>query len=302
VWLSRQCVNDLCQTNPIYLFSSFSIDCSGSDKIEYRCNGNNLEKRITKKLCLADQNKCGEQAGNWELVTACGTGTCNAVEQRCIPAEPHCTSQCSQGQKQCTVTPDGKNGWQSCVYDTQGGCWKWSSRLALCDGMDCVNGECVQRCQPNNYKACYSGSLYWFNSCNQRGDLFQNCGNSTEEDYICKDNILKKRILRDACINNKCDRQISDYEVVTICSQNTYCDVTQKKCVPLCTTHASRRCEGNAVYYYNSCGQREEQVEDCSSHDALTNEYRCDPNGANWTQVKKQKGVCGTNQCNIEFE
>jgi len=60
-----------------------------------------------------------------------------------------------------------------------------------------------------------------------------------------------------------------------------------------CTPHAYKQCYNNDVYWYDSCGNREEKAEECGES-SWTNDYRC---SGNWVQRKYVERGCQNAQC-----
>jgi len=60
-----------------------------------------------------------------------------------------------------------------------------------------------------------------------------------------------------------------------------------------CTPHAYKQCYNNDVYWYDSCGNREEKAEECGES-SWTNDYRC---SGNWVQRKYIERGCQNAQC-----
>ncbi|MCX6791389.1 MAG: hypothetical protein NTV62_04370, partial [Candidatus Gribaldobacteria bacterium] len=322
VWLSRQCVNDVCQTNPISLYSNFSITCSGADKVEYRCSWNNLEKRITKtnSICLTDQNKCGDQVGNWELVKTCGSGTCDFVKQDCIsaPITPPVTPQCiANDHKSCDngdvywfdscnvrgalVKDCGSNVVEDyiCSLDNKLQKRTLSDTCSgkVCDQLisgyltvlDCNVGnlncdvtqkKCVNFCTAHNYQKCDNNSIYYYNACGVREEAVKNCSDldSVTSELRCNPsgtNWVQVKKIKGVCSGND-----------TVCSTNTewsdykQCD-SQQTCnsgqcvgkIDVCKAKSYTACYSGSLFWFSSCDRAEVFYQDCQ--DEATNEYRC---------------------------
>ncbi|MBT9169071.1 MAG: hypothetical protein DDT19_02423 [Syntrophomonadaceae bacterium] len=65
------------------------------------------------------------------------------------------------------------------------------------------------------------------------------------------------------------------------------------KKIPTCTSHYTKRCSDNDLYWYDSCGKREEKYQECGS-DYWTENYRC---SRNWVQREKLLKGCASNAC-----
>ena len=60
-----------------------------------------------------------------------------------------------------------------------------------------------------------------------------------------------------------------------------------------CTSHFSQQCYNNDLYWYDSCGSRQELYQDCGD-DSWTNNYQC---SGNWQQRQKTDRGCSNNAC-----
>lgn len=66
-------------------------------------------------------------------------------------------------------------------------------------------------------------------------------------------------------------------------------------CVPICASHSSSSCYDNDVYWYNSCGTREEKKQECYSERAgWSPEYRC---SGDWQQRNYRYVGCSGSSC-----
>ena len=159
-------------------------------------------------------------------------------------------------------------------------------------GQNCTNGVCVAACVP---KTC-SGLGY---GC---GSVSDGCGN-TLNCGVCSAN--------ETCANNKCVANcvpktcaaLGDYECGSWsngCSATVSCGAcgagktcSNGKCVADCAVHSSKKCDSGKLYWYNSCGVKEDLFQDCGT-DILTDNYRC---GGNWTQRETTVAGCSNDVC-----
>ncbi|KKP31523.1 MAG: hypothetical protein UR22_C0022G0015, partial [Parcubacteria group bacterium GW2011_GWC2_32_10] len=217
-----------------------------------------------------------------------------------------------------------------------------------------INNVIAAECVPFAFKACASGSVYWFDSCNNIHDIYQycplnqscedsqckpvacstnaNCGTETTVGgSFCQGNYVFQKYNTPTCINpgqlnaycsdvlNK--RMIESCAVEQICSSGacitTQCSIltslvvnfvntsgiynisydvncngnvdledifilpwlTEAQCDKklndpynsCCQSHASKKCDGNSVYWYNSCGKKQELVETCTANQLCEN-------------------------------
>ena len=97
-------------------------------------------------------------------------------------------------------------------------------------GKTCQNGACVQRqCTPNSQKRCDGNSIYWYDSCNNKGNLF----------YDCNQNSFRKR-----CNDAKC-----------CFPGNLFCYTPPQQCQDACNP-GEKRCKSDNSGY-----------EECSDND-----------------------------------
>lgn len=131
-----------------------------------------------------------------------------------------------------------------------------SQQQTVCaNNQTCSNGACVNNqtgnitcssnadCGANGYTGsnfCSGNSVYQnyrTYTCNNAGTTSSYCSNSTNQQLqtTCASN--------QTCNNGNCNNVISQ-----------------------CTTHSYFRCDGNGVYWYNSCGAREELYQACTGN------------------------------------
>ncbi|MEK6860770.1 MAG: hypothetical protein AABY07_02255, partial [Nanoarchaeota archaeon] len=99
-------------------------------------------------------------------------------------SEIECLNLNLQEQEGCCVD-DG-----SCSFGKRNSCEGQFKLNRKCSQLN----ECRQKCSPKNHKDCYEGSVYWFDSCGNREELFQQCNyeegklcGKENGDVICKD-------------------------------------------------------------------------------------------------------------------
>jgi hypothetical protein len=125
-----------------------------------------------------------------------------------MPPNPKATSHADLGQKTVTITakransddifaqrtiqfrvnckPENNLYGPCCVdggliTDGQSSCdLHGSDDLGFCNAL----GQCVEYCAPQSYKACQDNAIYWYDGCDNKGDLYQDCGLS---DQVCRD-------------------------------------------------------------------------------------------------------------------
>lgn len=126
-------------------------------------------KGETKNNCLADC-KASPKCDNGRCEIGETPSTC---PQDCFMGKntSSCTNQCSSPDlKQCWG-----NGYQTCGNYDSDACLEWSTTNSCPSNQNCQNGNCVAICNANSYKSCYNGDVYWYDSCNVRGSLYDDC-------------------------------------------------------------------------------------------------------------------------------
>ena len=115
------------------------------------------------------------------------------------------------------------------------------------------NPLCRNKCSYNGQRRCVPGCL----TKNQ----YQVCGNYDA----------------DSCL---------EWSKVFTCSSDRICK--NGLCIPKCISHAVNKCYNNDIYWYNSCGDREEKYKECGA-DSWTENYQC---SGGWLQREKRKKGC----------
>lgn len=75
------------------------------------------------------------------------------------------------------------------------------------------------------------------------------------------------------------------------CAANQVCQ--SGTCVAACVPHASKQCSGSDLYWYDSCGVKENLVQSCGA-DSQTTNYKC---GGNWIQRETIQQGCAAGAC-----
>jgi hypothetical protein len=165
-----------------------TLNC-GSCQPGYSCSSGQCVAGCVPTTCAAANYLCGtitDGCGGTLNCGSCASGqTCSSG--RCVAA---CSPSCSG--KVCGT--DGCGG--SC-----GTC---------ASGLVCSSGQCVAttNCVSHKLKKCDAGNIYWFDSCGNRQEAFQNCGaNSSTANYRCLGNLLQHEAIVRDCINDVCVEQ-----------------------------------------------------------------------------------------------
>ncbi|HHW97330.1 hypothetical protein KBB45_07890 [Myxococcota bacterium] len=199
------CSSNFCQTNG---YSSGTY-CDGQSKVT--CGTQGACKIETARVACGSGTVC--QSGS--CVSCGGSG------QPCCSGNT-CNSGYSCSAGTCQSCPSNfcqNNGYSSGTYcdgqskvtcGTQGACKVETARVACGSGTVCQNGSC---CEPNSYKMCSSGDIYWYDSCGNRGSVAESCScgcsGSSCTSPCCTTEVLDYE-------DNDCDDVIDDGFRVTL--------------------------------------------------------------------------------------
>lgn len=155
---------------------------------------------------------------------------------------------------------------------------------------ECPDGQCAavartfrveapsEECRPEAYQSCQDGSVYWYDSCDQRGALVEACAEgevcvNQDEGPSCQtpDPNCEAQSYQ-ACHENavywydSCDQR---GDLITACGANEACERTgdTASCDSTCTDQSYQDCENNTGYWYNSCDERGELVRSCGMNE-----------------------------------
>jgi len=156
----------------------------------------------------------------------------------------------------------------------------------------CSEGVCVQtECESHSEYKCDGDHVYWYNSCGVKEEKKEACDNG------CKDAVCIKNEDGDVCTDSdsgknyyekgtatKGEQSLSDHCNDDGSLTEKYCDNGEIKAVIVtcddeyicsngacvasdggCISHHEMKCFGtNYVYWYDSCGEKEEKVDFCA--------------------------------------
>ncbi len=199
----------------------------------------------------------------WDGIEGLGKRQLIAVEPTYVLGSEAgtCSSQCSTvGLAQCSG-----NGYQTCGDGNGDGCLEWSSVIACPSGQTCGGaGVCSQNCEEEDYKECYSGDVYWYDSCGVRGQIYDACAASeTCANGACSGNCSNDCSTNGAkqCSGNgyrTCGNYDSDscleWSTVVACPSGQTCSgngVCAAICTNGCLIAGTKQCFGNG---YQTCG------------------------------------------------
>ena len=271
-----------------------------------------------------DCDSCHE----WSSTYSCGSGKVCSDGQCVTSCVSHSYKQCyvndlywydSCGHKEEQAEDCGSSGWSDeyrcsptdwmeyvqrqwvyrtctdnqCQVETE---WRDYESCNQTVGKVCSNGECVWNCTSHSYKSCYNDDVYWYDSCGDRESKYEECGSdytsSWGADYCKGDDVYESRTVYDrGCSSNSCYSNSSTEERLVKACDDT---CSNGQCVTTCTSHSYKQCYAGDVYWYDSCGDKEEKVDECGS-DSWTDERRC--SGSNTVERKWIDRGCSGSSC-----
>jgi len=183
-----------------------------------------------------------------------------------------------------------------------------------------------------DYKACSGNAVYWFDECNNKLDLFQQCTSSqtcqnaqcvniniachTDSDcgtngitggLFCQNNNVYQNYKTYTCNNpgtasSSCSNTTSA-QLQTTCTSNQTC--SSGSCVNTCTQNYQQRCVGTSMYWYDSCGNQGSYVGTCGNTCTANYQQRCNGNSMYWYDSCGNQGSyvgsCG-NTCTANYQ
>jgi hypothetical protein len=206
-----------------------------------QCNSNGVQTCALSGGCL-----------KWSAAVACGTGkTCSDGECKSACAPKTCVTL---GNYQC-------GSWSN-------GCGTTLNCGTCATGKTCSNGKCVSNCTAHASKKCASGKLYWYDSCNAKEGLAQDCGSDALTDnYRCSGNWTQRQTIARGCSNDTCT-SASVWNNAEECSSNGkvcsggICKIT---CEDECTIDSAKQCVENG---YQIC--RDDNGDSCLDWSEIT--------------------------------
>ncbi len=180
--LSQKCCEGLTKVPNCFLKGDGNCDCGPNNE-----RGEMLCLRCGDGTCQPDESKCSCPADCKDNVFVCSEGerqnyTCpnNITEiEWCI---------CKSNEWFCPINPaEACIGHGNCINDSD------------CNtGEICIEDICEDICKENHTSDCFSGNLFWFDSCGKLGEMKEKCGSGCingvcigckAEDHLnCSDN------------------------------------------------------------------------------------------------------------------
>ncbi len=252
--------SNFCQSNGVYR-NYVSYTCNNPGTFDSFCTSSTSAQLQT--TCTASQT--------------CTNGSCNNI----------CTPNASQ---RCVG---------NAVYSFDS-CGNQGNLVQTCASTQtCTNGSCVNTCTPNASQRCVGNAVYSFDSCGRQGSLIQTCaanqtcssGSCTNNPVVtcssnsqcgtngfvgspfCQSNGVFKNFVTYTCNNpgtssSTCTSSTSA-QLQTTCQSNQTC--SNGACTTTCTSHSLQRCVGNAVYWFDSCGNQQDLSQQCTQSQSCSN-------------------------------
>ena len=249
---NQQCSNGSCSS-----YNNISLSCYATP------NPVNVNQSVTFYCNVSGGS--GAYTFSW-------SGACTSSSQNCTASFSNAGTQIanvtvtSAGQTQTTSTSVVINGnnnnyctyhsYQRCVgnnlywYDSCGNQQDVQYCSNGCYGNTCSNYNYNYNYNYNNnctyhaYERCTGNSLYWYDSCGNQQGLDQYCSNG--------------------CYNNICQNYYNY-------NNNYNYNYGYNNYNNACSDYAYKLCQGNNIYWYNSCGNQQGIFQTCGANSTCQN-------------------------------
>jgi len=219
--------------NPEYGFKIF-------DGTSQKCSSyGNGELIVTKAECTS--GACCDT--NTKKYKSSSTTCATATELSCYwgndagddVAQRTKTTYCSGSSSSCSGTTS---------YSS------WTTYESCSSSQKCQNNDCVSACTSNYEKKCYSGNVYWYDSCGNRGDLYTTC--TSNQDCNVNSCVTKSGCQYSNpscgsgydCVSNQCVQRICQINNVYWSTSSA----TEGDSVTM-TIETNSNCEGKSVNF-----------------------------------------------------
>ncbi len=292
-YTTYECVNSNCEED----YSGYYLveNCGEVEYSENYCDGDNVYRNFTDKC---SSGVCSEQPPVKQLVEECGTGGCSGGScTGCSCSEwtnDACgTGSCSSSQMHQirSCTPSGCDQETQCVDDAS---------CSICDSGSYPSCTTAYAMSDGETKINMCGDMQYYKiTTTQTCDIKWLLNDDSTSDYD-----IYTKASNDSCPNT------SNYDCRPYSGANT--ETCTHTAIPVgtyyamvkkysgsgiysiktelsncgCTSHAGYYCYNDDIYWYDSCGGREEKKEECPNG---CTEGRC--------LVKVCKTVCNFGKC-----
>ncbi len=296
----------------------WSIDCSGGSSTGWQCAHQSCPFGIC--FCDAWQLTCTKNCGYLTLFdtrNATATVNCSSCTNECSSGTNSCAGDaritcgnydadpCLEWGNFTNCGADEIGPWSGNIcyngdvqqsrtltdrYCSGGSCGvNTSTEYRLIDDCTasevCSSGTCVASCTANSYSACYNNDRYWYNSCNVRGSLRQDCGDDSYGAWgsnFCQSNdVYHSRTFYDrGCNSDACFNTTStDTQRVQDCGEDSCGAWSANFCqdgdVVRTRTCNDRGCASNACF--NTSSTETQVIDDCIAGEKCSS-ATCVPN------------------------
>lgn len=176
----------------------------------------------------------------------------------------------------CIYTPYGISSINSYTSITAycnsfGNPYQWSKQCT-----------CTPSCTSNDYKACYNGDVYWYNSCGVRGSLYESCSYDCSGGVCitqtCTPNDHKECYSGNLYWYDSCGDRGSLAESCSYGCSGSQCSAQT------CTQNYEKKCFNGDSYWYDSCGTLGDVAQYCDG-DCINGECQI-PQDCSYGQVQ----------------
>ena len=241
-----------CGLNGKSCFQWIAVECGAGKKCESgECvaSCNNECTSGAKRCANGKVETCGnydtDTCTEWGCAADCPSGQVCSGSGQCIST---CTDECSLGDKRCA----SGGGVEGCGHFDSDSCLDWGGTVMCASGQTCSNGQCG--CTSHTKKQCDGNNLYWYDSCNNKQELYQDCGVSLwTENYRCSADWTQRERINRGCSYQQCTETREWVNQDNCALTNKKCDGAQcvTKCTNECSTAGAKRCSSGQV---QTCG------------------------------------------------
>jgi len=161
-----------------------------------------------------------------------------ALAQTAVTLDSNMVSLPPSNSSNNTCTPNQTQGCKVC--NINGTAWIDNSSNCLIN-QTCINGTCTANCTTHSTQNCFNNDIYWFNSCNIKEGIYQDCGNNASTtNYRCNGNWTQRQMMSKGCLNSLCYNNIVWKDTQNCASVSKVC--LNGACVT-CTPNQTQGCK-----------------------------------------------------------
>ena len=279
-----------CSGNSVYWYDS----CGHQEEIYQTCTGSQVCNNAQCQNVVCDSGSdCGTngyigsvfcQNGdvyqNYRTYTCNNAGTANAtctssttaqLKINCSGSQTCENGSCTDQNIECDSNSDcGSNGYTSSPFCQNSDVYQ-NYRTYVCHNSGTVSSYCSNSTSSQLKTNCMGDQACNNGACEDQDiecDSNSDCGvNGYTGSAFCQGNNVYQNYRTYTCHNagsasSYCSSSTSD-KLKTTCSGNQTCN--NGSCGNNCTGNSYKQCSGNSIYWYDSCGNRQNFVESCSN-------------------------------------